>query len=64
MKHTWFANLLTTFFLMTVAIEMYGIRTHDYTLSDFILENVKMEWRVAGLAWLVYHFIFQYPTYK
>ena len=49
---------------MTVVLELYGIFQHDYTISDFILEHVRMRWRVAIAAWLVFHFIFEYPTYK
>lgn len=64
MKHEWFSTVLVTFFVITVALEMYGVLAHDYTLSDFILTNIKMKWRVAILAWLVYHFIFEYPTYR
>lgn len=64
MKHLWFRHILVAFFLITVALEMYGVLAHDYTISDFVLENVKMKWRVAALAWLVFHFLFEYPIYK
>jgi hypothetical protein len=64
MKHTWFQWLLVSSFLVTVVLELYGIFQHDYTISDFILEHVRMRWRVALAAWLVFHFIFEYPTYK
>ena len=64
MKHTWFQYTITFFFLVTVALELWAIFMHDYTISDFILENVKMKWRVGLVAVLIYHFIFEYPHYK
>jgi hypothetical protein len=64
MKHATFGRVLTAFFLITVALELYGVLAHDYTLSDFILCNLKMKWRIGILAFLVYHFIFEYPTYR
>lgn len=64
MKHTWLQYALTFFFLSTVALELYACATNGYKISDFILENVRMKWRVAILAWLIYHFLFEFPTYK
>lgn len=64
MKHEWFNLLLISSFMLTLTLELYGVMQHDYTLSDFIFSNVKMKWRVAILAWLVFHFIFEYPQYK
>ena len=64
MKHSWFQYVLGFFFVVTVILEIYGILRHEYTISDLILENVKMKWRVAILAFLCYHFLVEYPSYK
>lgn len=59
-----FKNVLIASFVTTVALELYACWFDKYKISDLILNNVGMKWRVAILAWLVYHFIFEYPSYK
>lgn len=60
----WFRNLLVGTFFFLMALEVYAIQFHQYTLSDFFLENIRMRYRVAICAWLVYHFLFEYPSYR
>lgn len=60
MKHLGFYYVLVFFFVVTVILELYGVFFHDYTISDFIITNVKMKWRVAILAFLCYHFLIEY----
>lgn len=59
-----FKNVLVASFWLTVALEIYACAFNEYKISDFVLNNIGMKWRVAILAWLVYHFIFEYPSYK
>jgi hypothetical protein len=60
MKHIWFYYCLIFFFTVTVFLEIYGVLLHDYTLSDFIITNIKIKYRIAILAFLCYHFLVEY----
>jgi hypothetical protein len=63
-RHDLFRHILVASFLITLTLEWVAVWTHNYTLTDWILENISMKWRVVILAWMVYHFLFAYPSYR
>jgi len=63
-KLAWFKHLLLAAFFLTVVLEVIAIATHQYTLSDFVLTNVRLKWRFVFCAWLLFHLVFEYPHYR
>jgi hypothetical protein len=63
-----FHHIIVVSFLVTAALELYAVLTHNYTISEFLLSNVQMRYRVAIVfaicSFLIYHFLIEYPTYK
>ena len=68
MTNTTFQYIITASVLITIALEAYAVIFHQYTISDLILEHIKMRYRVAlcfgFCAFVIYHFLFEYPSYK
>jgi len=55
---------LITLFLVTATIEMFCVLTHQYTISDFLINGVPMRFRVSVVfaicSFLVYHFLIEH----
>jgi len=64
MKSPGFEYLIIGVFLFLLVLELAAVISHQFTISDFIFQNVRLKYRIAILAFLVYHFVFEYPTYR
>lgn len=58
-----FQQIITTAFLITLALELFAVWRGLYTISDFVFEHTRFSHRLAFCVWVSYHFLYEYYHY-